>query len=42
MKLQEIVDMMDIKVHQEAWSVNFLIKKAGSGESVNQKLAEIT
>ena len=27
MKLLEIVNMMDIKEHQQAWSVNSLIRK---------------
>ena len=40
MKLQEIVDMMDIKGHQQVWSISFLIKKIGSGIKLNEQLAE--
>ena len=32
--------MMDIKEHQKVCSLSFLIKKTGSGVSVNEKLAE--
>ena len=36
MKLLEILDMMDIKEHQQVWSVRFLIRK----QSVNEQLPE--
>ena len=29
MKLLEIVNMMDIKEHEQAWSINVLIRKQG-------------
>ena len=31
---------MDIKEHQQVWSVSFLIKKKGSRVSVNEQLAD--
>ena len=40
MKLLEIVDMMDIKEHQQVWSLSFFDKKKGSGISANEQLAE--
>ena len=47
MKLLEIVDMMDIKEHQQVWFIRFLIKKGSEaiviskvGVSVNKQLAE--
>ena len=32
--------MMDIKEHQQVWSISFFHKKTGSGLSVNERLAE--
>ena len=32
--------MMDIKGHQKIWSISFFYKKAGSGISINEQLAE--
>ena len=40
MKLLEIVTMIDIKKHQQVWSISFQTKKAGSRVSVNEQLAE--
>ena len=40
MKLLEIVTMMDIKEHQQVWSISFYDKKTESGVSVNKELAE--
>ena len=40
MKLLVIVNMMDIKEQSQLWSISFLIKKAGSGVSVNEQLDE--
>ena len=40
MKLLEILNMMDIKQHQQVWSISFLIRKqTRSGVSVNEKIA---
>ena len=38
MKLLEIKNVMNIKEHQQVWSISFLIKK-GSGPSANEELA---
>ena len=38
MKLQKIVDMMDIKEHEQVWFISFLIKKAGSGAIATSKV----
>ena len=40
MKLQEILDMMNIKELQQVQSINFFHKKTGSGVSVNERLAK--
>ena len=32
--------MMDVKKHQQVWSIGFFDKKAGLGVSLNEKLAE--
>ena len=40
MKLPQIVNMMEIKEHDQAWSISFLIKKTESGVSVTEKLTE--
>ena len=40
MKLQEIVDVMDIKEHWQVWSIIFLIRKQEAGAIVNEQLAE--
>ena len=40
MKLLEIINVMDIKEHQQVWPTNFLVKKTGSGVSANEQLAE--
>ena len=39
MKLLEMINMMDIKEHYQAWSISFLIKTV-SGTSVNEPLAK--
>ena len=40
MKLLEIVNMMDIKEHQQVWSTFFQIKKIRFKVSVKETLAE--
>ena len=40
MKQLEILNMMDIKEHQQVWFINGLTKKNRLGVSLNEKLAE--
>ena len=40
MKFLEIINVMDIKEHQQVWPTSFLVKKIGSGVSANEQLAE--
>ena len=40
MKWLEILNMMDIKEHQQVWFINGLTKKNRLGVSLNEKLAE--
>ena len=39
MKFLDIVNMMDIKEHEQVWFISFY-KKTGLGLSVNEQLAE--
>ena len=40
MKLLEIENMMEIKEHQQVWSINVFDKETGSGFRVNEHLPE--
>ena len=40
MKLLEVMDVMNIKQHEEVWSVGFLTKKSRSGINVNEQIAQ--
>ena len=39
-KLLEVVTMIDIKEHQEAWSISFFDKKAESGISIKEQIVK--
>ena len=38
--MQEIADTIDIKGHQQVWSIGFFDKKTGSGVGVIEQLAK--
>ena len=40
MKFLEIVNIMNIKEHEQVWSISLFDKKTGSGVSVNEQLAK--